>query len=50
VWPLLDERTRRPIAASEAQALGYGVHDELIPLFTLPSLYGLAGSFSQAHR
>ena len=24
VWPLLDERTRRLMAASEAQALGYG--------------------------
>ena len=24
VWPLLDERTRRLLAASEAQALGYG--------------------------
>jgi len=24
VWPLLDERTRRLMAASEAMALGYG--------------------------
>ena len=24
VWPLLDERTRRIMAASEARALGYG--------------------------
>jgi hypothetical protein len=24
VWPLLDERTRRLMAASEAKALGYG--------------------------
>jgi len=24
VWPLLDERTRRLMAASEARALGYG--------------------------
>ncbi|MEC4685149.1 MAG: ISAzo13 family transposase, partial [Nitrospirota bacterium] len=24
VWPLLDERTRRIMAASEAKALGYG--------------------------
>jgi len=24
VWPLLDERTRRVMAASEARALGYG--------------------------